>query len=92
MGSSVVFMPRIDLWAVETVNQVAEESNSSSTLHEAPMREDPQLVQKESSLQLSELAETVEASSAVQSFSHVWSSFVEQVESICVSTSLIIVV
>ncbi|XVF78643.1 hypothetical protein PTKIN_Ptkin14bG0151600 [Pterospermum kingtungense] len=90
MGSSVVFMPRIDLWAVETFNQVAEESNSSSTLHEAPMREDSQLVQKESSLLQSELAETVNATSGVQSVSHAWSSFVEQVESICVSTSLII--
>ncbi|XWS10982.1 hypothetical protein CRYUN_Cryun38cG0044700 [Craigia yunnanensis] len=92
MGSSVVFMPRIDLWAVETINQLAEESNSSSTFHPAPMEEDPQLVEKadESSLQQSELAETAEATVAVQSVSHAWSSFVEQVESICVSTSLII--
>ncbi|XVF04282.1 hypothetical protein REPUB_Repub05bG0069000 [Reevesia pubescens] len=92
IGSSVVFMPRIDLWAVETINQVAEESNSSSTFHQAPMEEDTQLVEKESesSLQQSELAETTEAMVGVQSVSHAWSLFVEQVESICVSTSLII--
>ncbi|TYI67607.1 hypothetical protein E1A91_D08G029900v1 [Gossypium mustelinum] len=92
LGSSVVFMPRIDLWAVETIYQVAEESNSSSTLHQAPMEEDPQLVEKEngSSQQQSELAETGEDTAAVQSVSCAWSSFVEQVESICVSTSLII--
>ncbi|OMO74917.1 hypothetical protein CCACVL1_16399 [Corchorus capsularis] len=86
MGSCVVFMPRIDLWAVETINQVAEERNSSL------MEEDPQLVVKEnvSSQQQSELAETSEAIVAVQGISHAWSSFVEQVESIGVSTSLII--
>ncbi|XVE50179.1 hypothetical protein DITRI_Ditri01bG0141100 [Diplodiscus trichospermus] len=91
MGSSVVFMPRIDLWAVETINQVAEESNSS-TFDQAPIEEDPQVVEKEneSSLQQSELAETLEATVPVQTVSHAWSSFVEQVESICVSTSLII--
>ncbi|XP_022753295.1 LOW QUALITY PROTEIN: uncharacterized protein LOC111301697 [Durio zibethinus] len=92
MGSSVLFMPGIDLWAVETINQVAEESISSSTFHQAPMEEDPQLVEKEngSSLQQSELADTVVATATVQSVSHAWSLFVEQVESICVSTSLII--
>lgn len=89
-----MFMPRIDLWAVETVYQVAEESNSSSTLHQGPMEEDPQLVEKEngSSQQQSELAEPGEDTAAVQSVSCAWSSFVEQVESICVSTSLIILV
>ena len=94
IGSSVVFMPRIDLWAVETINQDVEESNSSSTFHQAPMEENPQLIEKEneSSLQQSELAETGEATVAVQSVSHAWSSFVEQVESLCVSTSLIILV
>ncbi|XP_007021595.2 PREDICTED: uncharacterized protein LOC18594081 [Theobroma cacao] len=92
MGSCVVFMPRIDLWAVETVNQVAEESDLSSTFHQSPMEEDPLPVEKESgfSLRQSELAETAEAIAAVQIISHAWSSFVEQVESICVSTSLII--
>ncbi|PPS05476.1 hypothetical protein GOBAR_AA15179 [Gossypium barbadense] len=94
LGSSVVFMPRIDLWAVETIYQVAEESNSSSTLHQAPMEEDPQLVKKEngSSQQQSELAETGEDTAAVHGISCAWSSFVEQVESICVSTSLIILI
>ncbi|KAK6270032.1 hypothetical protein POUND7_007137 [Theobroma cacao] len=92
MGSCVVFMPRIDLWAVETVNQVAEESDLSSTFHQSPMEEDPLPVEKESGFSLwqSELAETAEAIAAVQIISHAWSSFVEQVESICVSTSLII--
>ncbi|KAK8615137.1 hypothetical protein V6N13_068921 [Hibiscus sabdariffa] len=93
MGSNVVFMPRIDLWAVETINEVSEESNSSSVLHQAPMEEDPHLVGKEneSSEQQSEFAETAEGAAAVQRVSRVWSSFVEHVESICVSTSLIIV-
>ncbi|PPD68475.1 hypothetical protein GOBAR_DD34644 [Gossypium barbadense] len=92
MGSSVLFMPRIDLWVVETTNQVSEESSSPSTFHQTPMEEDPQLVEKEngSSLQY-ELAGTAQATASVQSVSHAWSSFVEQVESICVSTSLIIV-
>lgn len=93
MGSSVLFMPRIDLWVVETTNKVSEESSSPSTFHQTPMEEDPQLVEKEngSSLQY-ELAGTAQATTAVQSVSHAWSAFVEQVEAICVSTSLIIVV
>ncbi|TYI96332.1 hypothetical protein E1A91_D01G064400v1 [Gossypium mustelinum] len=70
----------------------SEESSSPSTFHQTPMEEDPQLVEKEngSSLQY-ELAGTAQATASVQSVSHAWSSFVEQVESICVSTSLIIV-
>ncbi|XP_039034254.1 uncharacterized protein LOC120170371 [Hibiscus syriacus] len=93
MGSSVVFIPKIDLWAVETINQVSEESKSYSLLAHASMEEDPQLVGKEneSSEQQSEFTETAEGTAAVQSVSHTWSSFVEHAESICVSTSLIIV-
>ncbi|KAK4767843.1 hypothetical protein SAY87_002984 [Trapa incisa] len=60
VDSSVVFMPRIDLWAVETHYDIASE--------EEMMRpEDLQQISSQS-----------------------WNSFIEQAESVCVNTSLVI--
>ncbi|XP_061361248.1 uncharacterized protein LOC133305130 [Gastrolobium bilobum] len=66
----VVFMPRIDLWAVETHFQMSETTDSCSTLHAS-----------------SEMEKSCQASRRV---SHAWMSFIEQVESIGVSSSLMI--
>ncbi|KAF5956381.1 hypothetical protein HYC85_003606 [Camellia sinensis] len=93
----MIFMPRIDLWAIETCKQVdGEESDSSLT--DPELSEDmssvkhSQVVEKEnhSYQQLSELSETEASQDASKKTSHIWSSFVEQVESMCVSTSLMI--
>ncbi|GKV16478.1 hypothetical protein SLEP1_g27118 [Rubroshorea leprosula] len=134
VGSCVIFMPRVDLWALEK-HQLAE-SDSSSTDDQHAMMEDSVPVENEY-----ELAESTGCGGAVQSAScapssfvkrmnqvtgesgsptdhlpveenesslqhldfeeakpqlvaqsasHAWSSFAEQVESICVSTSLMI--
>ena len=95
----MIFMPRIDLWAIETCKQVdGEESDSSLT--DPELSEDmssvkhSQVVEKEnhSCQQLCELSETEASQDASKKTSHIWSSFVEQVASMCVSTSLMILV
>ncbi|KAK7855934.1 tat-binding like protein 7 [Quercus suber] len=91
VGSCVVFMPRIDLWAVEK-SQVIEESDSSSKHHQFPDFIHGQAIQKENefSTQKIKSAKMDDCLCAVQSASHAWSSFIEHVESICASTSLMI--
>ncbi|KAJ9153551.1 hypothetical protein P3X46_026978 [Hevea brasiliensis] len=97
LESFVIFMPRIDLWAVESCQQVTEESDASSTDHqlseETEFCSTPiQVVGKENESiahQCSE-SEMPQPQDATLCTSHAWSSFVEQVESIRVSTSLII--
>ncbi|KAK4851699.1 hypothetical protein QYF36_017648 [Acer negundo] len=92
-GSCVVFMPRIDLWAVETLQHETENSDSSPSSHPLTKSNESclthgQVIGKEidSCLEQHKSVETKE----FQVPSHAWSSFVEQVESICVSTSLMI--
>ncbi|KAL7585327.1 hypothetical protein Lser_V15G45369 [Lactuca serriola] len=63
VGSCMIFMPRIDLWALETYNQVDEEEKEKPEKTEIP---------------------------SVLKSSHLWSSFVEQAESIFISSSLMI--
>ncbi|KAM7250767.1 hypothetical protein ACFE04_022650 [Oxalis oulophora] len=62
VGSSMVFMPRIDLWAVEPFTQVIE----------------------------NELSDIVEPQGPSKCCSHAWSLFIEQMESMCASSSLMI--
>lgn len=90
VGSCVVFMPRIDLWAVEESLQVTEESDSCSKHHHSP----DQVAQKENESDKLQYAseEMIEHQCAGQSASHAWSSFIEQAESICLATTLIILV
>lgn len=99
VGSCIVFMPRIDLWAVETSHQVIEESDSSSTNHQYPAENNSsisygQAVEDEnaSGQQKCRSAEIAGDHGLSQCASNAWSSFIEQVESICVSTSLMILV
>ncbi|KNA24905.1 hypothetical protein SOVF_010900 [Spinacia oleracea] len=89
-----LFMPRIDLWAVQSCLSVQEDVEVSA-YHESP---------KESSLtscpigqekcspmpSKSELIEVTEYQDEIRSASHIWRSFVEQLECICVPSSLII--
>jgi hypothetical protein len=88
--SCVVFMPRIDLWAVEKICQDTEESDSFSKHHQFP--DFTHQVVDESPKQQFKSAEMAELLCAGQSASHAWSSFIEQVESIRLSTSLMILV
>ena len=95
VGSCLVFMPRIDLWAVETLQHETEKSDSSPSNHPLTKSNESclthgQVIGKEidSCQEQHKSVETEE----FQVPSHAWSSFVEQVESICVSTSLMILV
>ncbi|CAH8358238.1 unnamed protein product [Eruca vesicaria subsp. sativa] len=76
--SCVVFMPRLDLWAVETktpMNEEVECDDDSSKENSSPVR--PETVEKME----------LQNSSRV---SHAWNTFLEQVESLRVSTKMII--
>ncbi|CAN6810720.1 unnamed protein product [Brassica oleracea] len=76
--SCVVFMPRIDLWAVETetpLNEEVECDDDSLKENSSPVR--PETVEKME----------LQYSSRV---SHAWNTFLEQVESLRVSTKMII--
>lgn len=92
-----MFMPRIDLWAVDT-SQFIGESDSHSVNHHFPetnnsSNRDGEVIEESASSQLKcKSSEMVGDQSAPQSASHAWCSFIEQVESICVSTSLMILV
>lgn len=98
VGSCIVFMPRIDLWAVET-SQVTEESDSPSINRQCPEKNnssfrDGEVVEEENvSSQLKcKSAEMAGDQVVAKNASHAWSTFIEHVESICVSTSLMILV
>ena len=80
-------MPRIDLWAVETSY---EECHSPAT--EVDFSEQSSFVEHSDDLNQCSPAESAEPQVPILKASHLWCSFIEQVESICVSTSLIIMV
>lgn len=95
----MIFLPRIDLWAIETFNNVdKKEYDSSSTdsrssegmsfvKHSQVGKKENQSCEK-----VCESSEVAVSQDALQKTSHIWSAFVEQVDSICVSTSLMILV
>lgn len=97
VGSCMIFLPRIDLWAIETFNNVdKKEYDSSSTdsrsSEEMSFVKHSQVGKKEnqSCEKVCESSEVAVSQDASQKTSHIWSAFVEQVDSICVSTSLMI--
>lgn len=82
----MIFMPRIDLWAVETSFEACEqesyEKKSSYRLGE---------VDKEDELfARAKVTEMAESPTAVKKASYLWNYFLEQIEPIRVSSSLII--
>ncbi|KAJ7948695.1 Atpase family aaa domain-containing protein [Quillaja saponaria] len=99
VGSCVVFMPRIDLWALETLLlQDTENSDICSKNYLFPEMEEScashsQFVEKENDLRpgKSKSAEVTEGQLAIKKASLAWISFIEQVETLGVSTSLVIV-
>ncbi|KAM1646291.1 hypothetical protein ACFXTN_007339 [Malus domestica] len=97
VGSSIVFMPRIDLWAVETLLPMTEESDSDLSNHLLTENEKSYSVHgqaveegSEPTSQQCKSIEMGECTGVSQGASHAWNLFVEQVESICVSSSLMI--
>ncbi|PON39006.1 Spastin [Parasponia andersonii] len=93
VGSCMVFMPRIDLWAVETPKRVIEDNDTISTNNHclekvnSCSRHDHVVEKNNMSGSQRKLAGTVQG--ITLGASNTWRLFVEQVESICVSTSLI---
>ncbi|XP_031405064.1 uncharacterized protein LOC116213998 [Punica granatum] len=83
-GSSVVFMPRIDLWAVETHCDVTNEDDVTNEEGRSKNME------METDVRESHSEEMAGNKGLEQSTSQAWNSFIEQAESICVNTSLIV--
>ena len=97
MGSCLLFMPRIDLWAIESQNQTSEECgfflNEEQYPKDGIIVKDGLLGGRENhsySDQSKSTKRTVFQDESLSSASYAWSSFVEQVESL--STPLMILV
>lgn len=76
----MIFMPRVDLWAMETSDQVCQEDGCSLLKPESSGKDE------ESSFNRS----ADQAGDALRRASCLWSSFVEQVETICMATSVML--
>ncbi|KAI3702821.1 hypothetical protein L6452_28573 [Arctium lappa] len=99
VGSCMIFMPRIDLWALDTSHQVDDEENSFSSKTIGSSKAEPSGLiqreviaeQKESFPKLSRSLENMATSQdPVFLASDLWNSFVEQAESIFIAASLMI--
>ncbi|KAG8364905.1 hypothetical protein BUALT_Bualt18G0047100 [Buddleja alternifolia] len=92
----MIYMPTIDLWATETFDEAYEGDCESSPMDPQSSRKtfcDGQFeVDREDELCPSAEAEVTESQTAVRKASYLWTSFIEQVESMRVNTSLIILV
>ncbi|GAB2230830.1 hypothetical protein Droror1_Dr00015124 [Drosera rotundifolia] len=78
-----LFMPRMDLWAIECHHEVFQDDKNQE--HDAVGVLNGVMCNPNT-----ETADSEEPGNEENSASHMWNSFVEQVESICVSRSLII--
>ncbi|CAN4104214.1 unnamed protein product [Withania somnifera] len=76
----MIFMPRVDLWAMETSDQVCQEDGCSLL--------NPESLVKDEERNFDHSAD--QAGDVLKRASYLWSSFVEQVETICVSTSVML--
>lgn len=97
MKSCIVFMPRIDLWGVEKHFQIAEKTDSCSVNHLSPEMDQScitpsQGFEKENENNTGKNSTEMTEGQANKKASYAWMSFIEQVESIGVSTSLMILV
>lgn len=91
----MIYLPRIDLWAIENVDKKENDSSSDSeSSEEMSFVKHSQVGKKENQSKKVCESSVVAAVSQDASLktSQIWSSFVEQVDSICVSTSLMILV
>ncbi|XP_009591845.1 uncharacterized protein [Nicotiana tomentosiformis] len=88
VGKCMIFMPRIDLWAMETSDQVCQEDSCSSVKPESLGKEAHLHNNSDDERNFNHSAE--QAGDALKRASYLWSSFVEQVETICVSTSVML--
>ncbi|XP_058779653.1 uncharacterized protein LOC131653508 [Vicia villosa] len=95
MKSCVIFMPRIDLWAVEEDFKTAEKTDSCS-INQLSSAIDKscfppsQIVEKENGINTGKHPADMIESQSNKKASYAWMTFIEQVESIGLSTSLMI--
>ncbi|KAG4960765.1 hypothetical protein GLYMA_13G273300v4 [Glycine max] len=87
--SCIVFLPRIDLWAVEKHFQIAERTDSCLMMGKSCFTRN-QVVEKENEISTEKNSTEMIKGQANTKASYAWMSFIEQVESIDVSTSLMI--
>lgn len=92
----MLYLPRIDLWAIETFNRVdkmeTDSPSDSESSRDMSFVKHSQVGKKENQ-SCEKVCESSEVSQdASLKTSQIWSSFVEQVDSVCVSTSLMILV
>jgi hypothetical protein len=90
-------MPRIDLWAVVDDFQIAEKTDSCSINHLSSEMDTSsftpsQIVEKENGINTGKNSAEMTKCQANKKASYAWMSFIEQVESIGSSTSLMILV
>lgn len=93
----MIYLPRIDLWAIENVDKKENDSSSGSeSSEEMSFVKHSQVGKKENQSCEKKVCESSVVAAVSQDASlktsQIWSSFVEQVDSICVSTSLMILV
>lgn len=92
----MLYMPTIDLWAVEAYNKVSEDDYEPSSVSPQSSREkscDGRFeVDMEHEPCPGSNVERSESQTEEKEASYLWTSFIEQVESIRVNTSLIILV
>nr|GMC70222.1 ATPase family aaa domain-containing protein [Ipomoea batatas] len=90
VGNCMIYMPRLDLWAVETNYQVCEAQGVSLSVKPQSFEEkSPKEISNGDNYPVANMTE-VESRREVREVSYVWNSFVEQVETLGVSTSLTI--
>lgn len=89
--SCVVFLPKIDLWALEKHFQISERTDSCLKRGKSYFTPN-QVVVKEREINNEKSSTEMANGQAITKASFAWMSFVEQVESIGVSTSLMILV
>lgn len=92
----MIYLPRIDLWAIENVDKKENDSSSDSESSEEMSFVKHSQVGKKENQSCEKVCESSVVAAVSQDASlktsQIWSSFVEQVDSICVSTSLMILV
>ena len=89
MKLCAVYMPRVDLWAIQSAWKDIEASSSSGPSVESSLTPTQSGLEECSK---SESARAAALQSEPRNVSQTWKSFVEQLECVCASTSLIILV
>ncbi|XP_074311123.1 uncharacterized protein LOC141646995 [Silene latifolia] len=89
----VIFMPRIDFWAIESHSQSVEQDVEVSPVHEPPVDTSmmpSQVTREECNSKTSDLVGVSDTVNEICCVSRTWKIFREQLECLCVSSSSII--